>query len=716
MNKPSIFNPCFSIRRLLAVSVLFLIGLQALAQQTVVKGVITDDSGQPVIGAAVVEKGTHNGNITDVDGKYSLTVSSPNVTLEISCLGMISTEVAIQGRNTVNVTLQQESTALDGVVVTALGVKRDEKALGYAVSAVGAEELTAGREENVMSAIIGKVAGVDITTTTAGPTGSTRVLIRGNSQLSGSNLPLYVVDGIPVDNTTIGSEPGKWGGYDYGDVLSSINPSDIESITVLKGPSASALYGSQASNGVVMITTKSAQKNKRLGVELSSSVSMVNVLTKFDDYQRVYGMGRNGDAPYDLTTATGVSQSAWGGKLDPNLQTYIYNGEMKDYGNKNNNVLSFFQTGVTYNNSVSLSHSSDKNSFRFSLSDMRGNDIVPNSTMSKTSLSLRAMQKFGKSIKIEASASYTMEKVNNRPALGDAANNIGNSIIGLAPNFDQAWLAANYKDENGNYYDWNGNSYRFNPYWVINEMQNKSSKNRLIGQAKFTWQIYKDLKFSLRGGLDTYNFSAMEYTPISTPRDVTGAIATRSTTMMQSNLEAMLTYSKKIGRFDISAFAGGNIMNYSKTSTMSAEQTMFQPMSSTSRGSRTRRSSILSEERKSARSTHRQASASTRPTTSMPPSETTCRLLSHRATVPTGIRQFPAVSSSPTCSTTEAGFRSPSSGHRGRWSEATPIRTGSTFSTVCASSPSTAARSELRPKRPQSRTTTSNRHRPIRVK
>lgn len=563
MNKPSIFNPCFSIRRLLAVSVLFLIGLQALAQQTVVKGVITDDSGQPVIGAAVVEKGTHNGNITDVDGKYSLTASSPNVTLEISCLGMISTEVAIQGRNTVNVTLQQESTALDGVVVTALGVKRDEKALGYAVSAVGAEELTAGREENVMSAIIGKVAGVDITTTTAGPTGSTRVLIRGNSQLSGSNLPLYVVDGIPVDNTTIGSEPGKWGGYDYGDVLSSINPSDIESITVLKGPSASALYGSQASNGVVMITTKSAQKNKRLGVELSSSVSVVNVLTKFDDYQRVYGMGRNGDAPYDLTTATGVSQSAWGGKLDPNLQTYIYNGEMKDYGNKNNNVLSFFQTGVTYNNSVSLSHSSDKNSFRFSLSDMRGNDIVPNSTMSKTSLSLRAMQKFGKSIKIEASASYTMEKVNNRPALGDAANNIGNSIIGLAPNFDQAWLAANYKDENGNYYDWNGNSYRFNPYWVINEMQNKSSKNRLIGQAKFTWQIYKDLKFSLRGGLDTYNFSAMEYTPISTPRDVTGAIATRSTTMMQSNLEAMLTYSKKIGRFDISAFAGGNIMNYS---------------------------------------------------------------------------------------------------------------------------------------------------------
>ncbi len=562
MIKLTTFSPAFGSRTLVLLAALFLTGITSFAQQTVVRGVVNDDAGVPVIGAAVIEKGTQNGNITDNDGNYTLTLTSSDAVLEISCLGMVPAEVPVQGRSIVNITLRQESTALEGVVVTALGVKRDEKALGYAVSSVGSEELTAGRENNVMSAIIGKVAGVDITTTTAGPTGSTRVLIRGNSQLSGSNLPLYVVDGIPVDNTTIGAEPGKWGGYDYGDVLSSLNPSDIENITVLKGPSASALYGSQASNGVVMITTKSAQKNKRLGVEISSNVSIVNVLTKFDDYQRVYGMGRNGEPPLDLANATSVSQTVWGGKLDPNLQTYIYNGEMRDYGNKDNNVLSFFKTGVTYNNSVAFSHSSDKNAFRFAISDMRGGDIVPNSTMSKTALSLKAMQKFGKSITLEAMASYTMEKVNNRPALGGLPNNIGNSIIGLAPNFDQAWLAENYKDSEGNYYDWNGSAYRFNPYWVINEMQNKSSKNRLIGQARFTWQIYKDLLFSLRGGLDTYNFEAFEYTPVSTPRSVTGEISSRNTVLMQSNLEAMLTYAKKIGRFDISAFAGGNLMSY----------------------------------------------------------------------------------------------------------------------------------------------------------
>lgn len=305
-----------------------------------VSGVVIDEQGAPVIGASVIEVGTRNGVMTDVDGKYSIAVASKNATIDVACLGMTSKSEKVNGRKTINISLEIVNQTLDGSVVTALGIKRDQKALGYAISAVNNDDLTAGHEQNVMSAIVGKVAGVDITTTSAGPTGSTRVLIRGNSQLSGSNLPLYVIDGIPVDNTMIGEEPGKWGGYDYGDVLSSLNPDDIESISVLKGPSASALYGSSASNGVVMITTKSAKKNKRLGVEFSTNVSVVSLLTKFDDYQRVYGMGRDGKAPVDLATAQGVSQTSWGGKLDPSLDTYIYNGEIKDYGSKEGNILS----------------------------------------------------------------------------------------------------------------------------------------------------------------------------------------------------------------------------------------------------------------------------------------------------------------------------------------------------------------------------------------
>lgn len=545
------------------VLVLMSTGFDALAQNGFsVNGKIVDDSGTAVIGASVIEKGTGNGAITDIDGTYSIRVSSSNAVLEVACLGMISQEISLAGRSVVNVTLLPDSQILEGVIVTALGIKRDEKALGYAISALDNDELTAGHEQNVMSAMMGKVAGVDITTTSAGPTGSTRILIRGNSQLSGSNLPLFVIDGVPVDNSAIGEEPGKWGGYDYGDVMSSLNPDDIENISVLKGPSASALYGSSASNGVIMITTKSANKQERLGIEVASSVALVNVLTQFDDYQRVYGMGRDGEAPVDFVTAQGVSQTAWGGKLDPSLKTYIYNGEMKDYGNKNNNILSFFQTGVTFTNSVAMSQSDENSSFRLSVSDMRSSDIVPNSTLTRTSLFFKGTQKFGKKLTAEVSATYTMEDVVNRPALGDASNNIGNAIIGIAPNFDQRWLASKYMDDNHNYYDWNGNSYRFNPYWVINEMQNKSGKNRLIGQAKVTWDIIDGLKLSARGGLDTYNFNAFEYTPISTPRTESGSILQRTNIMSQTNLEAMLSYSKNIGKLDINAFVGGNLMQY----------------------------------------------------------------------------------------------------------------------------------------------------------
>lgn len=551
-------------KTLLLVTAIMMVFSQVLPAQGkfTVKGRIVDETGVAVIGASVIEQGTKNGAISDVNGNYTIQLPSSNVNLEVSCLGMESQLLAVAGRSRLDIVMKSDSEVLEGTVVTALGIKRDEKALGYAISAVSNEDLTAGHEANIMSAMMGKVAGVDITTTAAGPTGSTRILIRGNSQLSGSNLPLFVVDGIPVDNEVIGGEVGKWGGYDYGDVMSSLNPDDIESISVLKGPSASALYGSSASNGVIMITTKSAAKKNRLGVEISSNVSIVSLLTQFEDYQRVYGMGRNGEAPIDFAGAMGVTQTSWGGKLDPNLETYIYNGEMKNYGNINNNILSFFQTGVTWNNSVSLSKATDTGSFRLSISDSRSTDIVPNSTFNKSSIFFKGMQKFGKRLTAEVSATYSMEDVMNRPALGDDPSNIGNSIIGIAPNFDQKWLASKYKDENGRYYDWNGNAYRLNPYWVINEMHNTSDRNRLIGQAKLNWEIIDGLNLSVRGGLDTYNFTALEHTPISTPKVEEGQLIQRYNTMFQSNLEAMLSYKKTFGKLDFNAFVGANLLQY----------------------------------------------------------------------------------------------------------------------------------------------------------
>lgn len=526
-----------------------------------IKGKVTDANKEPIIGATVQDIARKTGVITDVDGNFTIQVTSKESILKIDYIGMESQMITTNGESVLNIVLKEKAINIDEVVVTALGIKREAKALGYAVSSVNSETLTAGNEQNVMSAISGKVAGVDISSTTAGPSGSTRVIIRGNSQLSGSNQPLYVIDGMPVDNTEL-EGAGKWGGYDYGDIMSSLNPDDIENISILKGPSASALYGSRASNGVVLITTKSASKKKGIGVEFSSNLSIVKLLTGFDDYQRVYGQGRDGRPALSSESASTTSQVAWGGKLDPNMNVYIYNGETRRYGNVNNNILDFFNTGITTTNSVSFGKSDYKSSFRVSISDMRNWDIVPESDLSRTNISLKGNVQLTKRLNIAASANYSYEAVQNRPALSDSPSNIGNALIGIAPSFDQAWLASNYKDENGRYNDWNGDKYRINPYWVINEMSNKSKRNRIIGQGNIYYSFTDFLKASFKAGLDTYTFRFTDFTPMYTPGFTDGKMQEMSNNVMQYNFEMMLRFQKRFKDLDVSAFVGGNVMRY----------------------------------------------------------------------------------------------------------------------------------------------------------
>lgn len=541
-----------------------------------VTGKVTDKENEPIIGATIREEGTNQGIITDIEGNFTLRVASRNAVLKVSYIGMRTEEIKVEGRSKLSIVLQESTINIEEVVVTALGIKRDAKALGYAAASVNNESLTAGNEQNVMSTISGKVAGVDISSTTAGPSGSTRVIIRGNSQLSGSNQPLYVIDGMPVDNTEMAGAD-KWGGYDYGDVLSSLNPDDIENISILKGPSASALYGSKASNGVVLITTKSAQARKGIGVEVSSNVSMVKLLTYFDDYQRVYGQGRDGQPPLDWKNASGTTQVAWGGKLDPNLTIPIYNQELKNYGNVNNNILSFFDTGVTFTNSIALTSKNDKGSYRFSISDMRNSDIVPESDLNRTSFTFKGDTKIGKKIVVDAQVTYTTEGVKNRPALSDSPNNIGNALIGIAPNFDQKWLASNYKDEAGRYNEWNGDKYRINPYWIINEMTNKSNRDRWIGQAKLSYYFTKHLFATARAGVDTYNFRVTEFIPMYTPDVTDGSMKERTNNVRQYNFEDMLRYQQKFGNFDISGFVGANLMQYRFESMLQSGRTQVVP-------------------------------------------------------------------------------------------------------------------------------------------
>ena len=551
-----------TLKALVLATLLLAGSLTSFAQNWQIRGVVVDNDGAPVIGAALIEEGTKNGTTTDLDGAFTMTVKSGKSVLDVVSLGMKEAKVPVAGQAELRIVLAPDDLTLENSVVTALGIKRDQRALGYAVASVNSDEITAGHSQNAVLALSGKVAGVDISGTAGGPAGSTTVIIRGNSQLSGSNRPLYVIDGIPVDNTqfdalsTTGQYPS---GYDYGDVLSSIDPNDIENISVLKGASAAALYGSQASNGVVLITTKSASKKKGWSVELDSNVSLVTVGNEYDDYQREYGSGINGKPVYDPVQAQQYTCSAWGGKLDPSIQVPIFNGEMKPYANVDNNILSFFRTGSTVNNTVAVSNTGDKSSVRFSVSDMRNSDIVPNSGMNRTSMALKARTQIGKRLTLEGRATYTVENVNNRPALANSSNNIGQALYGIAPNIDQKWLSEGYCSEDGNYTQWTNSDYRINPYWSMNKTSNETAKNRLIANVNAEFKIIDGLKLVAKAGTDYYDFNIKEYSSMYTPQKASGAMSYETNRVYKNTYEAMLKYDKTFGDFNLSAFVGGNL-------------------------------------------------------------------------------------------------------------------------------------------------------------
>ena len=438
-------------------------------QQTqTVTGTVNDAAG-PVIGASVVEKGnTTNGTITDLDGKFTLKVT-PGATLVISYIGYKTMEIKA-GKKPLNIVMAEDTKVLSEVVVTALGIKRERKALGYGVDEVKGESLTKAKETNVINSMAGRVPGLVVSQTAGGPSGSTRVILRGSTEMTGNNQPLYVIDGVPLDNTNYGSA-GTSGGFDLGDGISSINPDDIENMSVLKGPAASALYGSRASHGVILITTKKANGKEKFSVEYNGTLTFDTQLAKWDDIQQVYGMGSNGTYSIDAVSNTNKS---WGPKADgSNMLTY-FDGVARPYLIIPDNTSGFFRTGLTATNTAIISANSGHTGVRFTYTDMRNKDIVPQSNMSRDIFNLRTNTSLGK-VDVDFSVNYTREAVKNRPALGDSKSNIGKNLMTLATTYDQEWLKT-YQDANGEYSNWNGmDPYNVNPYWDIYKNLNSAT-------------------------------------------------------------------------------------------------------------------------------------------------------------------------------------------------------------------------------------------------
>ena len=519
-------------------------------QSNKVIGTVKDEFG-PVIGASVVEKGTSNGVVTDLNGKFSLNVK-PGATLIISFVGYKQQEVKA-GNVPLNIVLEEDSKMLGEVVVTALGIKRERKALGYGVAEVQGEALTKAKETNVINSMAGRVPGLVVTQTAGGASGSSRVILRGSTEMTGNNQPLYVIDGVPLDNTNFGSA-GTYGGFDLGDGISSVNPDDIESMSVLKGPAASALYGSRARHGVILITTKKANKDK-ISVEYNGTMTFDTQLAKWDDVQQIYGMGSNGTYPINAVSNTNMS---WGAKADGTNMLKYFDGVERPYLIVPDNTSQFFRTGFTATNSAIIGVNNGKTGIRFTYTDMRNKDIVPKTHMSRDIFNLRANTTAGK-FDLDFSANYTREDVKNRPALGDSKSNIGKNLMTLATTYDQEWLKT-YQDANGEYSNWNGmDPYNVNPYWDVYKNSNNSKKDQFRFNGKVVWNITQHLKIQGTAGAELNWFTFEDYKAPTTPGYESGYLQNNNFRNRMYNFELLALYNNSWGDFDFNATLGGNL-------------------------------------------------------------------------------------------------------------------------------------------------------------
>ncbi len=553
------------------------------AQERSVSGSIKDaGNGDPLVGASIKIQGTTTGTITDFDGKFSLMVTDETV-LEVSYIGYQSKKVNVGNQSVLNISLDMDATQMEEVVVVGLGVKREERSLGYAVQEVTGDDLgSVPNSANVMNSLSGKVAGVQINQVGGGPGSSSNVVIRGNAILDGSNQPLYVVDGIPLNNNNYENANDKDnGGVDTGDGLSGINPEDIESMSVLKGPAATAIYGSRGINGVIMITTKSGKGgNQGLGVDFSHA-STISTFGITPDNQEQYAHGTNGAFPASPKDDFGM----WGPKVTPGMTTNAYydgqEREVKFYDNYD----ALFKPSYTANTNVALTKNTESSSVRFSYSNMSNNGNVDNQGYDRNTFSLRGTSDLNDKLHLDARANYVKEDAKNRPYMGNNGYNYMGYLAAIPNSYDVNWMK-DYKDENGRPvgYDQNNN----NPYWTMNEVSYEDTKDRFMGMASLTYDITDHLKVMGRAGTDYTSWRAYSVDPLYTPQYSGGRAYERTQLEREDNFDGMLTYDNKFGKFDVVANVGTSYMHiqrqYSDTGSSNFSDPLQQnPMSGSDR-------------------------------------------------------------------------------------------------------------------------------------
>lgn len=501
---------CKSKFTLLFTALLFL-SWQTIFAQGPIKGKVTDSNNAGLAGVSIQIKGTSKGTTSDATGSFTISASKGN-TLVFSSIGFASKEVVVSDAATLNVVLDSDVQSLDEVVVTALGVSKEARKVGYAVTKIDGGLMTKARETNMAYSLAGRVAGLNISGTSGGPGSSARILLRGMASFTASS-PLFVINGVPMDNTQRGSA-GEWGGADNGDGISNINPDDIEDMTVLKGASASALYGARAANGVILITTKTGKKGK-MSVEYNLNM-VADKAINFTDYQYVYGQGQNGLRPTSVTSALNSGMYSWGAKMD-GAPTIQFDGKTYAYSAVKDNMDQFYRTGSSITNSVSISNASDQGAFRLSLANLDNSSILRNSGLDRKTINFTGSQKMGNKMTVNVMVNYIDELAKNKPNLSDGPLN-ANNIQYLATSVNQIALQPGYDASSiyGAEIQYNDDIYVTNPWFVVNRFKNNVSRKRLITSLSTKYDFTKWLNGTVRLGYDYMNDGIDKITPTGT--------------------------------------------------------------------------------------------------------------------------------------------------------------------------------------------------------
>jgi TonB-linked SusC/RagA family outer membrane protein len=537
-------------------------------QEIIVTGQVTDavdESGLP--GVNILVKGTNVGTVTDVDGNYRITVPDDATTLVFSSVGYETEEIAIGGRTVINLELAPDIQALSEVVVTALGIKKETKKLGYATSKVEPEEVTVNRTPNFMNALQGKIAGVNISSLGSGPAGTSKIRIRGQSSFGGNNSPLIVVNGVPIDNTNFGakgetSERGSNRTSDSGDGLSSINPDDIESMTVLKGAAASALYGSRAKDGVIMITTKTRGAGAGIGIEYNTNFTNDTPLD-YTDYQYEYGQGENGVRPIAPNPTSG--QWSFGEKFEPGMTQILFDGVEVPYEPQRNQITDYYRNGNTWTNTITLSSGGENGGFSLSLSNLDNKTILPGSSYDRQTVNLGFTQTFAKKLTVTGNINYSHEDRTNPPNI--AEQDYSPVVLYSMANSMPLDLLEQYAtDENGDEFIWSRFTNRTNPYFALLRFDN-IERDRIFGNLTARYEFTDWLYLQGRIGQDYYSReqdynlpTGSQRQPAAPPGFVNGEYVQDSRDFRELNMDFLIGANQTFGDFGVDVNLGGNQM------------------------------------------------------------------------------------------------------------------------------------------------------------